>query len=91
MKIRTRKEFSDALHDGPYEWPGGYPKYFLMQDGEPLSFKSAVECRGFILDALSSDARYEQWRVVAVDVNWEDEDMRCVHSGELIECAYPAD
>lgn len=31
------------------------------------------------------------WRIVAQDVNWEDQDMICVHCNKKIESAYGDD
>ena len=71
----------------PYAWPGGYPRYFLCSDGEVLSFAAAKENEAVIVDAIA-DGDDSGWRVVACDINWEDTDMVCAHSGEPIESAY---
>lgn len=74
----------------PYAWPGGYPRFFLMSDGECLSFEAAKENAGLIRDAIATQDR-GGWQVVDCDVNWEDEDMVCAHTGKPIPCAYPSD
>lgn len=88
----TTRQFCEALRAGPYAWPGGYPCYFLLSDGETLSFKAAREeirlVIGAIIDGRENPHETSGWRVVAVDINWEDEDMVCAHSGERIESAY---
>ena len=74
----------------PYAWPGGYPKYVLMEDGEALSIAAARENWRLICWATIHRVR-DGWRVADVDINWEDAELVCVHTGELIECAYPPD
>jgi len=36
MKINTVKDFGEALRNGPYAWPGGYPLFFITADGGAL-------------------------------------------------------
>jgi hypothetical protein len=74
-----------------YAWPGGYPLYFVMSDGESMSVKSAWENRRELFQAWRdfADNKHERsgWRPVAVEINYED-DLCCCHSGEPIETAY---
>lgn len=86
----TVSDFDKALQDGPYAWPGGYPRYFICNDGEALSFKAAQENAELIRCAIANNSR-DGWQVVACDVNWEDEELQCAHSNARIECAYPSD
>ena len=74
----------------PYAWPGGYPRFFVCDDGEPLSFKAAKENRRLILEAIRDNDR-SGWHVIGCDINWEDPDLVCAHTGERIESAYAAD
>lgn len=74
----------------PYAWPGGYPCYFVCDDGEALSFDSAKANRRLILESLR-DGDNDGWRIVAVAVNWEDSTLTCAHSGKAIESAYGED
>lgn len=87
----TVEEFRKALERGPYAWPGGYPLYFITNDGEALSFKAAQENAHRICTAIEDKDNTGGWRVVAVDVNWEDTDLYCAHSNEKIESAYGDD
>lgn len=91
MNIRHVFDFNKALADGPYAWPGGYPRYFITADGGALSFFAANEQAAEIRNAIIAADRSSGWCVVAVDVNWEDDSLTCDHTGALIECAYPAD
>ncbi len=64
-----------------YAWPGGYPIYYATKDGGVLCAK----CANANLSAtLTTDP---QWRIVAMDVNYEDE-IYCDHCNEMVESAY---
>ena len=81
-----------AIRDG-YAWPGGYPLYIVMADGEALSLEAARKewaqvCRDTIDAAKYGTAG---WAAAGADVNWEDDDLYCCHTGDKIECAYPED
>ena len=84
MNINSISDFRRAMRNGPYAWPGGYPVYFVCADGEALSFKAARENRLEILHALAYPVRNDGWRVVAMDVNWEDAALFCAHTNERI-------
>lgn len=74
----------------PYAWPGGYPRFFITDDGESLSYAAARECQAEIESAIESGAG-SGWCIVACDVNWEDPDLFCAHTGARIESAYAED
>jgi hypothetical protein len=93
MIIQSIADYRRAIRVGPYAWPGGYPVFFVMSDGESLSFKAAKSERRLILEALADHAsgnRHESsgWRPIALEINFEDSRLYCAHSGELIESAY---
>ena len=67
-----------------YAWPGGYPLFYLMADGGTLCPKCQNDARETDEECPDDD----QWRAVAVDVNWEDSDLYCDHCGDRIESAY---
>ena len=87
MKIDNVKQFIQQLEQGAYAWPGGYPLYFITSDGAALSFQAAKENGGLICESIAGDCN-DGWQVVAVDVNWENSDLICDHTGEKIESAY---
>ncbi|TKW76784.1 MAG: hypothetical protein DI543_19145 [Bradyrhizobium icense] len=95
LAIKRCDQFNKALAGGAFAWPGGYPLYFLMADGESLAFDVAglPDVAPLIRDAIIAGPHTgnDDWRVVAVGVNWEDSEMTCVHTGRPIECAYPPD
>jgi hypothetical protein len=64
--------------------------FFITSDGGAFSFIGAKAARRMILDSIISHAD-DGWRVVAMEVNWEDSDLYCDHSGERIESAYAED
>ncbi len=83
----TSSDFRRAMRNGAYAWPGGYPLYFICADGKALSFASAKANRRLILSATHNrdDA---QWRVVGVEINWENDSLYCADTGAKIESAY---
>jgi hypothetical protein len=91
MRIDSIAGFYTALIRGPYAWPGGYPLYFVMADGEPLAFQTAREEVKRILDAMrdaSQGYREKDWIPVALEINWEDSELFCAHTNARIESAY---
>jgi hypothetical protein len=94
--VRNRQTPAQIMQDvkcairEPYAWPGGYPKYILMSDGESLSVAAAKEqfrevCRATLQQDRSG------WDAYGVDINWEDPALYCAHTGERIESAYAED
>ena len=73
----------------PYAWPGGYPLYFITADGAALSVKAARENFRQIVWSWLNDCN-DGWLIAGYDVNWEDSDLYCDHTGEKIESAYGA-
>ena len=71
----------------PYAWPGGYPKYLVMVDGESLSAEAAKENFKLICAATLSGYN-DDWEIFGVDINWEGADMVCAHTGKPIPAAY---
>lgn len=71
----------------PYAWPGGYPLYVLMSDGEALSIDAAKAEWRQICRATIASYR-DGWKAEAVVINWEDPELYCAHTGARIESAY---
>jgi hypothetical protein len=88
MLINSISDFRRAVRNGPYAWPGGYPLYWVMADGEACAFKVSKTERRAMLQALSDKRVSDEWRPVALEVNWEDESLYCAHTGDKIESAY---
>ena len=87
MAELTVHEFLEAIRRGAYTSPGCYPLFFVTADGGVLSFKAA-RANVFRIGRSIRDKHRDGWRVVAVDVNWEDADLYCDDTGERIESAY---
>lgn len=72
----------------PYAWPGGYPCYLLMADGGVLSHQAAKDnFKTIAFEVITNDTR-DDWHPVSVEINWEDPDLYCDHTGQRIESAY---
>lgn len=84
----TFKEVCQALRAGKYTSPGSYPTFFLTSDGDCLSHE-AVRENIYQVGRSTRVGTNDGWRIEACDINWEDEDMVCAHTGKSIECAYP--
>ncbi len=87
MLIKHCYQFNKALADGQYAWPGGYQMYFITSDGAALSFEAAHDNARLIRDAIIAQDG-NGWNVIAVEINWEDSDLYCDHTGEKIPSAY---
>jgi len=86
----TVEDFKRELELGPYAWPGGYPRYFVMEDGEAMSFDFAKENLKLLCEAIEDESR-NCWKIIAVDVNWEDPDLYCCSTNKRLESAYAED
>lgn len=77
-----------TLRAGCYAWPGGYPLYFITADGAALSFETVRREFRLVADAIRRRDNTSGWRVIACDVNWEDDDLTDADTGKKIESAY---
>ena len=71
----------------PHAWPGGYPRFGVMNDGGVL----CPECikSEFRNIAESTIKGYRDgWAFQGADVNWECPDLYCDHCNKRIESAY---
>lgn len=87
MKIENSKDLKQALRTGPYVWPGGYPCYFITDDGAALSFEAVRGNYRLVLRSTRHKMR-DGWGVVGVGINYEDNDLYCGHTGKQIKSAY---
>ncbi len=83
----TLQEIKTQLRDGPYAWPGGYPKFFVTNDGDVLSFQAVRNNWCHIVGAHLRNVR-DGWMIAGCDINWEDDNLYCADTGEKIEAAY---
>jgi hypothetical protein len=90
--IDSVADLKATLRAGRFTSVGGYPLFFITADNSVLSFESVRDNFRECIDAWESFPRWgklnDDWRVVACDVNYEDESLYCDHSGEKIESAY---
>ena len=72
-----------------FAWPGGYPIFYLCADGGILCPECANK-ESAIKEAEENPAYpdFDQWRIVASDINWEDPDLTCDNCSQRIESAY---
>jgi hypothetical protein len=86
MNISTTQDLRQAIRN-PYAWPGGYPTYIILYDGEYLCH----ECARENYKALSNALRHridDGWRPVAHEVYWKGPPEQCVHCNKSLESAY---
>lgn len=85
----TLLEIKRALRNGKYAWPGGYPLYAVTSDGETLSFDAVRKHWRDVCQAhICHGWRNSGWRIIGIDINWEDGEMTCAETGDRIESAY---
>lgn len=89
-EIDTSHQLRATLRNGAYAWPGGYPMYFIASDGEALSFE-AVQAEYFQCAYSMRHRINDGWRIVGCDINWEDAELTCAHTGKRIPSAYAED
>lgn len=87
MQINSISDFRKAVRNGPYAWPGGYPLYFICDDGGALCCACVKTERRNILESISNKAR-DGWNVRGMDINYEDSELTCDHCNKAIESAY---
>jgi len=90
MYINTTKDLKTAMRNGQWAWPGGYPLYFITSDGAALSFDAVRSEYRQVINSIRHRMN-DGWRVVAVDINYEDSGLYCDHTGQRIQCAYGDD
>lgn len=71
-----------------YAFPGGYPLYYLAADNGVLCRDCADSDR---CKEADNDPFDSQYHIIGVDINHEDNDLRCDDCNTIIECAYPPD
>jgi hypothetical protein len=68
--------------------PSTVSAFVVMHDGEALSLAAARENWPQICWATITRDGSSGWRAEAVDVNWEDPNLLCAHTGEPIPATY---
>lgn len=79
-------QVKDAIRH-PYAWPGGYPVFTILSDGEML----CADCAKANFRQIVEDTKSRcngGWRAAGADVYWEGDDIPCGHCGKPLESAY---
>lgn len=84
----THIKLVTELKTEPYAWPGGYPKYAVVADGGCLCHKCMTTEHERLSTVEAECPDDDQWRVIGLDINWEDTELTCDHCNAKIECAY---
>ncbi len=73
-----------------YAWPGGYPIYYVCQDGGTLCPTCANGGNGSIAYIGNSSDGIEdaQWHIVGQEVNYEVESLFCDNCNAKVDAAY---
>ena len=87
----THLDLLNQLRDEPYAWPGGYPMYAILSDGEALCGKCAKDEYERLSQVERDCPDDDQWRINALSINWEDTELTCAHCSDLVESAYGGD
>ncbi len=88
IQLKSRK-LRDELIASPYSSVGSYPMFAVTSDGAALCHK-CCKSEASQIGKPSGDC-HDQWRIVGLDVNWEDSSLYCDHCGNRIESAYAED
>ena len=72
-------------------WPGGYPLFYLTSDCGVLCPECVNEEIERIDHEIRNPDRHDQFRIVAVDANWEYPHLYCDHCSKRIGSAYAED
>ena len=86
-KIETVAELKATLRAGQFAWPGGYHMFFVTSDGAALSFETVQAELSSVMWSIANDVD-DGWRVDGCGINYEDTELRCCHSDNIIPAAY---
>lgn len=90
------KYLSEQAHEAirtvaqKYAWPGGYPLYAVMADGESLCPDCLIGNLKLIVQATHGHFR-DDWAIQGAEINWEDPRNYCCNCGNPIPSAYGED
>lgn len=92
MFNRKNARLARELVKNPYAWPGGYPIYAVLADGELL----CPDCAKSEFRELATASDGSGWIIAGLDILYEDFDNGdgtfspelCVHCRKELESAY---
>lgn len=70
----------------PYAWPGGYPVYIMLTDGELLCRDCARKEFKQIVHSTKHSIR-DGWQAAGATILWEGTEF-CAHCAKQLESAY---
>lgn len=73
-----------------YAWPGAYPVFAIMADGESLCPDCLIGNLRLIVLATHDSVR-DDWAIQGAEVNWEDPRNYCCNCNQRIPSAYAED
>ncbi len=91
MSSQKLKEMVEEFIEHPYAWPGGYPRYLCLVDGDMLCATCTKEEKRFIfedINEIEQGGSHNGWFPALICINWEDEYLFCSHCNKKIESAY---
>jgi hypothetical protein len=88
--INSVADFKATLRAGAYAWPGGYPLFFIANDGEAICFSCGKTEFSAIANSIATLAA-DGWNIIACEINYENSSLDCAHCSAIIESAYGAD
>lgn len=84
----TPQQLAQGYRQGPYVWPGGYPIYLVLEDGEMPCWECLKTEYPSIVQAAKSPNR-TGWEPEGYIVLWETEEPElCAHCSKELESAY---
>lgn len=86
MKNRVLEQVKNAIHN-PFAWPGGYPVYTVLSDGEMLCPDCARKEYRLIARATLNKDRSD-WQAAGADILYEGSADYCAHCNKQLESAY---
>jgi hypothetical protein len=88
MDRKAIEQVKRAIRE-PYAWPGGYPVYTLLADGELLCRECARSEFKQIVYATRHNLR-DGWKAAGADILWEGTE-ECAHCNKELPSAYGSD
>jgi len=85
--IETVSQLKATLRAGEFAWPGCYQLFLITSDGAALSFAAARSEFRSLAWSIRNKCD-DGWRVIGCEVNYEDTDLTCAHTGKPIPAAY---
>lgn len=86
-RINSTQEFKATIRAGEFAWPGGYQMLFVTSDGAPICFKCARKNSRSVFWSIKNNCS-DGWKIIATEINYEDENCHCDNCGNEIPAAY---